>query len=83
MLVSSANKIGIDLSFINLGKSFINKRKSRGPKTEPCGTPCSTLDQGVVVLVRSYYTAMSSDVYPSNRICKACDDYQLYHKIQV
>jgi hypothetical protein len=48
--VSSANKIGVDLSFINLGKSFINMRKSRGPKTEPCGTPCSTLDQGDVVI---------------------------------
>jgi hypothetical protein len=45
MLVSSAKEIGTDLSFINLGK-----RKSRGPKTEPCGTPCSTLDQGDVVL---------------------------------
>jgi hypothetical protein len=50
MLVSSANKIGTDLSFINLGKSFINKRKCRGPKTELCGTPCSTLDKGDVVL---------------------------------
>jgi len=26
MLVSSANKIGTDLSFTNLGKSFINMR---------------------------------------------------------
>jgi hypothetical protein len=34
MLVSSANKIGTDVLFINLGKSFINKRKSKGPKTE-------------------------------------------------
>ena len=45
MLVSSANNIGTDLSFMNLGKLFINMRKSKGPKTEPCGTPCSTLDQ--------------------------------------
>jgi hypothetical protein len=28
-----------------LGKSFIHRRKSRGPKTEPCGTLCLTLAQ--------------------------------------
>jgi hypothetical protein len=39
MLVSSANRIGTDLSFINVDKSFIGMRKSRGPKTEPCGHP--------------------------------------------
>ena len=39
-LVSSANKIGTDLSFTNLGKSFINMRRSKGPKTGPWGTPC-------------------------------------------
>ena len=44
MLMSSANKIETDLSFMNLGKSFINIRKSKGPRTEPCRTPCSTLD---------------------------------------
>ena len=32
MLVSSANKIGTDLSF-----TFINMGKSKGPKTEPWG----------------------------------------------
>ena len=37
MLLSSANKIGTDLSFTNLGKSFINIRKSAGPKTETWG----------------------------------------------
>jgi hypothetical protein len=31
MLVSSANRIGTDLSFINVGKSFINIRKINGP----------------------------------------------------
>jgi hypothetical protein len=34
MLVSSPNKIGTGALFINLGKSFINIRKSKGPKTE-------------------------------------------------
>jgi hypothetical protein len=38
-LVSSANKIGTDLSFINLGKSFINMRKSRNPKPSLVGHP--------------------------------------------
>jgi hypothetical protein len=37
MLVSSANLIGTDLSFTNLGKWFLNMRKSKGPKTEPWG----------------------------------------------
>ena len=50
MLVSSANIIGLDVSFRNLGKSFINTRESKGPNTEPCGTPCSTLDQEDVVI---------------------------------
>jgi hypothetical protein len=50
MLVSSGNRKGTDLSFMNLGKSFINTRKSRGPKTEPCGSPCSTLDHDDVVV---------------------------------
>jgi hypothetical protein len=43
MLVSSVNKIGTDLSFRNLGKSFINMRKSKAPKTEPWGTTCSVI----------------------------------------
>ena len=51
MLVSSANKIGTHLSVINLGKSFMNKRKSKGPKTEPWGTPCSFLAQDDVIIV--------------------------------
>jgi hypothetical protein len=51
MLVSSANKIGTDFSFMNLGKSFINIRKSKDPKTEPCGTPCSTLDHADVMIL--------------------------------
>ena len=40
MLVLSSNRIGTDLSFTNLGKSFINMRRSKGPKTGPWGTPC-------------------------------------------
>jgi hypothetical protein len=59
MLVSSANRIGTDLSFMNLGESFINIRKSKGPKTEPCGTPCSALDQAdVTILPFSLYSSV-------------------------
>jgi len=32
LLVSSANKIGTDLSFTNLGNSLINMRKAKVPK---------------------------------------------------
>ena len=47
MLVSSANSISTYLSFIILGRSFTSMyvRKSKGPKTEPCGTTCNTLAQ--------------------------------------
>ena len=37
MLVSSANRMGIDLSLTNLGKSFTKMRKSKGPKPNPGG----------------------------------------------
>jgi hypothetical protein len=43
ILVSSAKITGAEVLFIILGKSFIYKRKSRGPKIETCGTPCLTL----------------------------------------
>jgi len=56
MLVSTANKIGTDLSFINLGQSFLNTRKSKGPKTELWGTPCSVLAQDDVILPFSLYS---------------------------
>jgi hypothetical protein len=38
-LVSSAKIIGAEVLLIILGKSFVYRRKSRDPKTEPCGTP--------------------------------------------
>jgi hypothetical protein len=34
ILVSSANKIGVDFPLINIGKSFIKRRKSKGPSME-------------------------------------------------
>jgi hypothetical protein len=45
ILVSSANKIGVDDLFMADGKSFIYSKNNTGPKTEPCGTPCLILDQ--------------------------------------
>jgi len=45
ILVSSAKIIGVEVFFIIMGKSFIYKRKSRGPRIEPCGTPCLTWAQ--------------------------------------
>jgi len=53
ILVSSAKIIGAEVLFIILGKSFIYKRKSRGPKIEPCGTPCLTLAQSETLLLLS------------------------------
>ena len=39
ILVSSANNIGILLSFMVLGKSLTYMRNNSGPKTKPWGTP--------------------------------------------
>jgi len=50
MLVSSAVKIGTDLSSSNLGKSLI-KMESKGHKTKPWGTPCLTLAQADVIIL--------------------------------
>ena len=40
ILASSANKSGWDLLFTIFGKSFIKRRKSKGPGTEYCVTSC-------------------------------------------
>jgi hypothetical protein len=59
MLVVPANRIGNDVSLTNLGKLFIKMRKSKGLKTEPWGTPCSTLAQvDVVILSFSFYSSV-------------------------
>jgi hypothetical protein len=41
--VSSANKMGSEKVFIVGGRSFIYIMKSKGPKIDPCGTPCFTV----------------------------------------
>jgi len=45
MLVSSTNKTGIAFLLMTAGKSFMRKRNSVGPSTEPCGTPCLIIAQ--------------------------------------
>ena len=46
--VSSANKTVLLFSFIEYGKSFIYSRKSRGPSTNPWGTPWVILPQSEI-----------------------------------
>jgi hypothetical protein len=41
-LVSSANKIGLDLSDTLLERSLPYIKNNNGPRTELCGTPCCT-----------------------------------------
>ena len=36
---SSANNLAVESGDMYSGRSFINRRKSRGPNTLPCGTP--------------------------------------------
>ena len=36
MVVSSANMVDLDISFIMPGKSLMYRRKNKGPKIEPC-----------------------------------------------
>jgi len=43
MLVLLANNMGVVLCIIAYDESSLYKRNKRGPKTEPCGTPCFTL----------------------------------------
>jgi hypothetical protein len=43
ILVSSVKRTGLDLSLTKFGKSFIYRRKSKGPSMDPCGTPCLIL----------------------------------------
>jgi hypothetical protein len=40
-----ANKTDIAFLFMTAGKSFMYKRNSVGPSTEPCGTPCLIIAQ--------------------------------------
>ena len=67
ILASSAKIIGAEVSFIILVTSFIYKRKSRGPKIEPCGTPSLILAQFETLLLfsLSLYIAVLQYLLPS------------------
>jgi len=51
MLASSTNKTGIAFLFMTAGKSFMYKRNSVGPNTEPCDTPCLIVAQFEIVIL--------------------------------
>ena len=55
MLVSLANKVGLDVLFIIYGKSLMSNSKNSGPSIEPCGTPCLTLSQSELFLEYSFF----------------------------
>jgi len=44
-LVSSAYSTNLAFLAIAVGKSFMYNKKSKGPRIEPCGTPCLTSSQ--------------------------------------
>jgi hypothetical protein len=37
ILVSSANRIGLDILLMVFDRSFMQRKKSKGPKIDPCG----------------------------------------------
>jgi hypothetical protein len=39
ILALSAKRIGLDLFLTKFGKSFIQRRESKGPSMDPCGMP--------------------------------------------
>ena len=47
--VSSANWSHWDGSATHIGKSIVQAKKRRGPRTDPCGTPAGTGSQEEVV----------------------------------
>jgi len=50
ILLSSANKIGLDFPLIVSDQSFAYRGKGKGPKTDPCGTLCFNTPQSEDVL---------------------------------
>jgi hypothetical protein len=61
ILVSSANDIGILLSFMVLGKSLTYIRNNSGPKTDPWGTLIATyinlyFDDNISIALSKAYT---------------------------
>ena len=62
-LVLSANNIGNDSSFTIFRKSFMHMRKSKGPKTESCGTPHNISAQPETLLHASLSLYSAADIY--------------------
>jgi hypothetical protein len=50
ILLSSANTIDLDFPLIISDKSFAYRGKGKGPKIDPCGTPCFITPQSEDVL---------------------------------
>ena len=50
ILVSPVNKIDLDFPLIVFDKSFMQRRKSKGPKFDSCETPCFVHPQSENVL---------------------------------
>jgi len=63
ILVSSANNTSNNSSFTIFRKSFMHMRKSKVPKTEPCGTPHNTLAQLETLLHASLSLYSAVDIY--------------------
>jgi hypothetical protein len=55
ILVSSANKVGLDILFIMDGKSLMYNRKNSGMSIEPYGTPCLILSESELVFEYSFF----------------------------
>ena len=67
MLVSSASKIGLDISNIIFGRTLMYKRKNNGSSTEPCGTPYST-GSHLEKISWNYFLTKLSDTYYLNKM---------------
>ena len=72
-----------------LGRSFLKTKKSKGPRTDPCGTPLITLSTvEIVPLIRTVcFLFLRNAVFDSNRLLPWSFDSQLrqffYHTFVV
>jgi hypothetical protein len=69
ILVSSANKTGLDLFLTKSGKSFIYRRKSKGPRMDLCRKPCLVFSFQSYLMIGVYiFFPPSFDIYPQGMI---------------
>jgi hypothetical protein len=80
----SAEIIGAKVLFVILGKSFIYRRKIRGPKTEPCGTPCFNLASfKLYYSYHCHYILLFQNIcYPDKNV-KMQNPFYLFRKISI